>query len=75
MISQFVVLHKGRFKIYKRHVDRIFASFAAMDVNIALGLHAALVVLTSRPYNTEGMFLKTIVYINILMLNCINDLL
>lgn len=54
-------LHKGWFKIYKSLVDRIFASFAAMDVNTALRLLAAMVVLTSQPYNTEGMFMKTIV--------------
>ncbi|XP_016326184.1 uncharacterized protein LOC107676182 [Sinocyclocheilus anshuiensis] len=34
--------------------SRIVASFAAMDVNIALGMLAALVILTSQPYNTEG---------------------
>lgn len=48
-------------KINKSLVDRIFASFAAMDVNTALRLLAAMVVLTSQPYNTEGMFMKTIV--------------
>lgn len=61
VISQFVGLHKDWFKINKNLVDRIFASFAAMDVHIALGLLAATVVLVSQPFNAEGMFLKTVV--------------